>query len=230
MLVREIMTVPAYSLPTGSSLEMAIQLLARAKLSALPVVDADHHVVGIVSEADILRLHLTPDPRAHLRPVEVSEGEWPQLVDEVMTPDPMTVLETADVAELGQMFADTGWKSVPVTHDQVLVGIVSRSDILRAMTMSDSAIRRHLNQEFASLGRARWSVSVTEGQVTVSGTKGGRESRLAQVMASAVPGVRGVVVAGALAARAADTRSTPRSERPQSRAGRTQNSLPDGSA
>ncbi|MEO5983318.1 MAG: CBS domain-containing protein [Pedococcus sp.] len=196
MLVREIMTVPAFSLPTGSSLEAAIQLLARAKLSALPVVDADHHVVGIVSEADILRLHLTPDPRAHLRPVDVPPQPWPQLVDEVMTPDPVTVLESADVAELGQLLADTGWKSVPVTRDRVLVAMVSRSDILHAMTTSDSAIRRHLTREFASVGRAGWSISVREGQVTVSGTRSGRESRLAQVMASAVPGVRSVVIAG----------------------------------
>jgi CBS-domain-containing membrane protein len=53
MLVREIMTVPAHSLPEGSSMEVAIQLLARAHVSALPVVDPDHRVVGIVSEADI---------------------------------------------------------------------------------------------------------------------------------------------------------------------------------
>lgn len=196
MLVRELMTVPAHSVPTGSTLEMAIQLLARARLSALPVVDADHRVVGIVSEADILRLHLTPDPRAHLRPVDVEQGRWPQLVDQVMTPDPVTVLESADVAELGQMLADTGWKSVPVTRERVLVGMVSRSDILRSMTTSDSAIRRNLTREFAALGRARWSVSVAEGEVTVSGTRGGREARLAQVMASAVAGVRRVVVAG----------------------------------
>jgi CBS domain-containing protein len=197
MLVREIMTVPAYSLPAGSSLEAAIQLLARASLSALSVVDAGHEVVGIVSEADILRLHLTLDPRAHLRPVDLEQGRWPQLVDEVMTPDPVTVLETADVAELGQLLADTGWKSVPVTREKVLVGMVSRSDILRAMTTSDSGIRRHLTREFAELGRSRWSVSVVEGEVTVAGARGGREARLAQVMASAVPGVRRVVVAAA---------------------------------
>ncbi|KQU68807.1 CBS domain-containing protein [Phycicoccus sp. Root101] len=196
MLVRELMTVPAHSVRTGSTLELAIQLLARAKLSALPVVDADHRVVGIVSEADILRLHLTPDPRAHLRPMEIEAGPWPRLVDEVMTPDPVTVLETSDVAELGQLLADTGWKSVPVTRDRVLVGMVSRSDILQSMTTSDSVIRRHLTREFAALGRARWSVSVAEGEVTVSGTRGGREARLAQVMASAVAGVRRVVVTG----------------------------------
>lgn len=209
MLVREIMTVPAYSVPGGSSLEMAIQLLARASLSALPVVDSGHEVIGIVSEADILRLHLTPDPRAHLRPVDLEEGRWPQLVDEVMTPDPVTVLETADVAELGQLLADTGWKSVPVTRDKVLVGMVSRSDILRAMTTSDSAIRRHLTREFAELGRARWSVSVAEGEVTVAGTKGGREARLAQVMASAVPGVRRVVVAAGSGSRPEDVSDLP---------------------
>ena len=203
MLVREIMTVPALSLPTGSTLEAAIQLLARAKLSALPVVDADHHVVGLVSEADILRLHLVPDPRAHLRPVEVPQERWPQLVDEVMTPDPVTVLESADVAELGQLLADTGWKSVPVTRDRVLVAMVSRSDILHAMTTSDSAIRRQLTREFAAVGRTGWSISVREGDVTVSGAQGDREARLAEVMASAVPGVRRVVIAGVPAPAAA---------------------------
>ncbi|WP_406830706.1 CBS domain-containing protein [Pedococcus sp. KACC 23699] len=214
MLVREIMTVPAYSLPLGSTLEAAIQLLARAHLSALPVVDGDHRVVGIVSEADILRLQLTPDPRAHLRPVELDEVPWPRLVDEVMTPDPVTVLETADVAELGQLLADTGWKSVPVVRDRVLVAMVSRSDILRAMTTSDSAIRRHLTREFAALGRARWSVSVAEGEVTVTGTRGGREARLAHVMASAVPGVRRVVVAASSQPAAATDRPAAATDRP----------------
>ncbi|MGO4340954.1 CBS domain-containing protein [Pedococcus sp. 2YAF34] len=194
MLVREIMTVPAHSLPLGASMEVAIQLLARAHVSALPVVDPDHRVVGIVSEADVLRVHLVPDPRAHLRPVEAPEDPWPTTLDEVMTPDPVTVMESADVADVGQLLADTGWKSVPVTHDGRLVGIVSRSDILRALTTSDSSIRRHLTREFAELGRARWVVSVNEGQVTVSGTRGKREARLAEVMASAVAGVRRVVV------------------------------------
>ena len=194
MLVREIMTVPAHSLPLGSSMEVAIQLLARAHVSALPVVDADHRVVGIVSEADVLRVHLAPDPRAHLRPVPAPEDPWPTTLDEVMTPDPVTVLESGDGAHLGHLGADTGWKSVPVTHDGRLVGVVSRSDILRALTTSDSSIRRRLTREFAELGRARWAVSVAEGQVTVSGTRGKREARLAEGMASAVPGVRRVVV------------------------------------
>lgn len=194
MLVGEIMTVPAHSLPSRSSLEAAIQLLARAKLSSLPIVDAEHRVVGIVSEADILRVHLAPDPRAHLRPVISPEDPWPSTVDEVMTPDPVTVLESADVAELGQLLADTGWKSVPVTKAGRLVGMASRSDILRALTTSDSSIRRHLRHEFAAVGFAGWSVSSHEGQVTVSGTHDDREARLAEVMAAAVHGVRRVVV------------------------------------
>jgi hypothetical protein len=144
--------------------------------------------VGIVSEADILRLHLTADPRAHLRPVHLVERRWPQPVDEVTTPDPVTVVESADVAELGQLLADTGWTSVPVTRDGGLVAMVSRSDILQAMTTPDSAIPRHLTQEFAAPGQARWSVGVTKGQVAVAGTRHGREARLAEVRASAVPG------------------------------------------
>lgn len=201
MLVREIMTIPAHSLTLGGSMEVAIQLLARAHVSALPVVDHDHRVVGIISEADVLRVHLAPDPRAHLRPVAAPQDPWPTTLDEVMTPDPVTVLESADIADVGQLLADTGWKSVPVTQEGRLVGIVSRSDILRALTTSDSSIRRRLTREFAELGRARWGLSVVEGQVTVTGTRGKREARLAEGMASAVPGVRRVVVTPAEPAR-----------------------------
>ncbi len=194
MLVDEIMTAPAHSLPSGSSLESAIQLLARAKVSSLPVVDAELRVMGILSEADILRVHLAPDPRAQMRPVISPDDPWPDTVNEVMTPDPVTVRESADVAELGQLLADTGWKSVPVTREGRLVGMASRSDILRALTTSDSSIRRRLSHDFAAVGFGGWSVSSHEGQVTVSGTNGDHEARLAEVMASTVHGVRRVVV------------------------------------
>lgn len=194
MLVGEIMTAPAHSLPLSSSLESAIQLLARARVSSLPVVDAELRVVGILSEADILRVHLAPDPRAQLRPVVSPDDPWPDTVNEVMTPDPVTVRELADVAELGQLLADTGWKSVPVTRGGRLVGMASRSDILRALTTSDSSICQRLSQEFAAVGFAGWSVSSHEGQVTVSGTHGDSEARLAEVMASTAHGVRRVVV------------------------------------
>src|ERR1035437_7648747 len=68
MLVREIMTSPAYSVHEDASLEEALKLMATARVTGLPVVDGGGRVVGIISEADLLKEDLEPDPRAHARP------------------------------------------------------------------------------------------------------------------------------------------------------------------
>ena len=67
MLVREIMTSPAYRVLEGATVEAALQVMATASVSSLPVVDPSEHVVGIISEADLLKDRLEPDPRAHMR-------------------------------------------------------------------------------------------------------------------------------------------------------------------
>lgn len=55
-------------------------------------------------------------------------------------------------------------------------------------------MRPRLSREFAAVGGAEWSVRLHEGQVTVSGTHGDREARLAEGIAAAVHGVRCVIV------------------------------------
>jgi CBS domain-containing protein len=104
MLAREIMTSPALSVREDASTQMALTLLARAHLTSLPVVDADGELVGVVSEADVLRTALEPDPRAHLRPAGHG-AELPRTVAEVMTPHPHTAREESDVAELARTFS-----------------------------------------------------------------------------------------------------------------------------
>jgi CBS-domain-containing membrane protein len=194
MLVRELMTSPPTSLRAGSRLEAAVQLLAGQHISAVPVVDPYGHVVGIISEADILRERIAPDPRAHLRPVEEPAEAWHRLVDDVMTPDPVTVQETSDVGHVADVLADTGWKSLPVVNGRRLVGVISRSDLLRALTTPDLAIEERVSDEFAQIGREEWHVEVAEGVVTLRGPMPGRETRLATAIAETAPGVRRVVV------------------------------------
>lgn len=194
MLVRELMTSPATSLRAGSRLESAVQVLAAQHISAVPIVDANHHVVGIVSEADILNERLAPDPRAHVRRVEDPAEPWHRLVDDVMTPDPVTVQENTDVGRAAELMAGTGWKSVPVVRGLQLVGVLSRSDVLRALTTPDIEIEEWVSDELAKIGRDEWRVDVTEGVVTVSGPRPGREARMATAMAGTARGVRRVVV------------------------------------
>ena len=193
MLVHELMTSPATSVPAGSPLEIAVQTLSTRHISALPVVDAHSHVVGVISEADILEERLPADPRAQLRPVEDIVRPWHRLVDDVMT-RPVTVHENSDVARVAELMVERGWKSLPVVRDGHLVGVISRSDVVRALSTPDVQIQSRVAHEFYRIGRDDWRVDVTEGVVSIHGPQPGRETRVARGIAETVQGVRRVVV------------------------------------
>jgi CBS domain-containing protein len=196
MLVRELCTRDVAAVLDDAALDSAIRLLADRGVSALPVVDRGGEVVGIISEADVLRLQLAADPRAHLRPVPGEGSRWPETVREVMTPDPVTAHEGTDVAEVAHLMADTGWKSVPVVDDRkLLVGMVSRSDVIRVLATSDADIAHRVGQLLEETGRGEVVDDVTRGVVTVSGARTARDGRLVEALVSTCRGVRGVVVA-----------------------------------
>ena len=192
MLVREIMTSPALSVPQDASTQMALTLLARAHLTSLPVVDREGHLVGVVSEADVLRTELQPDPRAHLRPTRHPGGQLPRTVTEVMTPHPHTAREETDVADLAHTFSTQSWKSLPVVRDGHLVGVVSRSDVVRALARPDEQIRHDVGRAFARDGQPHWRATVAGGVVEISGASTPRERDLSTALAAAVSGVRRV--------------------------------------
>jgi CBS domain-containing protein len=192
MLVREIMTSPAYSVDEGASVESALQMMAAAKVTSLPVVDRGGHVVGILSESDLLQERLEPDPRAHMRLVPSPSGALSTTVSDVMTVRPHTVREDSDVAELARTLARTGWKSAPVVRGDVLLGVVSRSDVIRAMARPDNEIRDEIARAFGEVGLSAWHAEVTAGVVHVTGTASDRERAAATSIAQSVIGVRRV--------------------------------------
>jgi len=192
MLVREIMTSPAYSVREVASLEEALKLMATTRVTSLPVVDGSDQVVGIISEADLLKTDLEPDPRAHVRPARQPAESLLTTVGQVMTANPHTVWEDSDVAELAHTFATTSWKSVPVVRGGILRGVVSRSDVIRAMSRSDQDIAAEISRTLAETGLQGWQVDVADGVVHVTGTGSDRERRAAISVAQSVKGVRHV--------------------------------------
>ena len=115
MLVGEMMTRPALTVRDNARPEVAVHLPAKQRLTMLPVVDAENHLVGVVSEADLVGLPELPDPRAHLRPVSSAPpAQGPARVAELISGPPQTTSEQADVAEL---FRRTSSKSLPVMGD-----------------------------------------------------------------------------------------------------------------
>ena len=192
MLVREIMTSPAYSVHQDASLEEALKLMASARVTGLPVVDGGGRVVGIITEADLLKEDLEPDPRAHARPARQPAESTLTRVGQVMTAHPHTVREDNDVAELAHVFASTSWKSVPVVRGDVLLGVVSRSDVIRAMARPDKEIAAEINRTLTETGLHAWHVDVIDGVVHVTGTASDRERAAVTSIAQSVKGVRHV--------------------------------------
>jgi CBS domain-containing protein len=173
--------------------------MADRGFAALPVVDGGGAVIGIVAEADVLRNRLPEDPRLHVRR-DAGDGRVPPLlVGELMTTAVRTVLPTTDVAELAHFFLDEGLRSVPVLDHERLVGIVSRRDVLRALSRADDEIGgdvRRLVDSYTG-GTDDWSVTVTEGVVDLrlpSDEDAAADIDTVRTLARTVPGVVAVRV------------------------------------
>jgi CBS domain-containing protein len=136
VLAREIMSTDVVTVSPTTSVQAARALLADRHISCLPVVE-DEHVVGVVSETDLIRFSVAPDQRAHARTVVVANAWPPETVGQVMTVDPYVAHGNSDVADIALAFEVMTWKSVPVVDHGVLVGVVSRSDVLRELAAAD---------------------------------------------------------------------------------------------
>lgn len=191
VLVKEVMTTPAVMVDRTSTVKQAIRLLYEQNITAAPVIDENGHMVGIVSEMDLLRGQFEADPRAFARPAAPTTSPPPTLVEEVMTPNVKTIHESGDVADLVELMITTSVKSVPIVRDREVVGIVSRRDLMGVLAHGDDRIRddvvtalRELSVETAS-----WQVSVHDGIVELHGRADERSERIADIIARTVPGV-----------------------------------------
>jgi CBS domain-containing protein len=200
MRARDIMTSPVHVIWRNAPVESAAELMAAASVTALPVVDANGELVGMVSEGDVLRQRVPPDPTAHLlRPAEPA-GDRPATVGEVMSGDPLTTEPEADVADVADTMLRHDVRSMPVLVDGAVVGIISRRDILRAVVRGDDVLTlevQHRLDEFAD-GPRRWTAVVRGGTATVSGGYADETERaVVQVLARTVPGIAAVEVGAA---------------------------------
>ena len=180
MHARDIMTRPVVSTTPETSLRDAISLIVENGFAALPVVDEAGRVIGIVSESDAL----TAGP-----------GQQHTTVAAAMS-SPVEVLSPrSDVSTIAARMVHGRVRSIPVVEAGLLVGIVARRDVLRALIDDDATIAsniRALLDDFAGSRRA-WEIDVAEGRVVVSGEfADGAEQRVVETLARSVSGVRHV--------------------------------------
>ena len=192
MLVRDVMTADPITVTPDTGVKSALKRLAHVGITSLPVVDEQRRLCGILSEADLIREAVEVDPRAHERPVTMQPVAAAQTVEDVYTRSPVAIRPDDDVATAVDVMGAKGFKSLPVVDDRHrLVGIVSRSDVVRALARDDALIADDIIRVFRDLGHTDWVVEVIDGVVEITGLDAAHHS-LAHTIARTVPGVVGV--------------------------------------
>ena len=193
MLVRDLMTDDAVTVRVDTAVKAALATLAEHRITSVPVVDDEGRVRGILSEADLLRELVTPDPRGQETLRDEEPHDHARVVGEVMTPDPVTVTPSTDVAVVVERWSATGAKSVPVLDpDGRLVCVLSRSDVVDVLARSDQSLAAEVSALLAQVGVEGWSVEAVDGTVLLGGPDGSPQRALAHVVARTVAGVVGV--------------------------------------
>lgn len=141
----ELMTRDVALVHPETSLLQAIKLMATRRISGMPVVDEAGNVVGVISEGDLLRWHEAYSEKQARWLDMLAEGFEPassflqeiyaehRKVKAVMSRGVTTVPEEMPAREIANLMHSKDIKRVPVLRDGKLVGIVARSDLVRAL-------------------------------------------------------------------------------------------------
>jgi CBS domain-containing protein len=192
MQAHEVMTRDVVTIGVDDSIRHAAQLLAERRVTSLPVLDQDDRVVGIVSEADLIRDRMPSDPRSHLRPDDHVQPDPSRLVREVMTEPVVCLAASADTADLAALMLDNNVRAIPIVDGAHLVGIVSRRDLLRTLLRPDDGIIHDVSERLDDYSGEpdRWQVTVVDGVVSIAGPfTGPDQQRIVTSLVRTVPGV-----------------------------------------
>lgn len=216
MRAKDIMSREIVCVGVEESVFDAAELLLSSRVSAAPVTNDKGAIVGIVSEADLVRRAEigTAGKKTWLGRLLDSEASaardfvaaQTRRVVDVMTKDVVTADEDATLSELVELMERHDIKRVPIVRAGSVVGIVSRADLLRALLSrepggpalqpTDRALRENVVDALENRAwTSRWPINVyaNDGVVHLWGFVEGKEVRDAyRVAAENVPGVRRV--------------------------------------
>lgn len=182
MHARDILSRPVVTVRAETPLRDAVTLLTGHGFAALPVVDEQGKVIGMLSESDAMTAAAGPETTT---------------VEAAMTVPVEVVTPATDTATIADRMLTARLRSMPVVEAGLLVGIVSRRDLLRALLNDDGTIEakiRALLDDYAG-SRRQWTIEVSDGGVTIRGIYAdSSEEHLVAALARTVDGVRHVEV------------------------------------
>jgi CBS domain-containing protein len=204
MTVDDAMTRTVVSVRPELPLKDVARLLVGHGISGLPVVDQQNRVVGVVSEADLLVKETGPAAVEHRRLERIRGASrdtktslakaHATTAGEAMTSPALTIDRRATLHAAATLMVGRGINRLPVTEDGVLVGIITRADLVRAFVRSDEELAETIRQEIVlgamSLDPVLFDISVTGGIAKVRGRVDRRsDAELLERLIRTVPGI-----------------------------------------
>jgi CBS domain-containing protein len=201
MRIQEIMTREVITVTPETPLKDVARLLVAHGISGVPVCGPNGTVLGVVSEADVLRKEegIAPElarPLAWL--VRHLDGELGKIgahtAGESMSAPALTVRPTQHVSEVARLMVDYSVNRLPVVAKDGLVGIVSRADLVRAFVRSDSEIEHEIRNDVLVrtmlLEPGEVDVVVEDSVVTLRGhVRAKQDAEIVERCVRRVPGV-----------------------------------------
>ena len=217
MIASDVMTRNVISISPEATVSDAVQMMLERGISGLLVVDASGMLVGVVTEGDLLRrdelgtqrhrswwLRLIASPGRQAADFTRTHG---RKVGDVMTHDVLSIEADASLTDIVALMEQHRIKRVPVVADEHVVGVVSRADLLRALSVAardnsrpaadDRTIRDHI---LKTLAHESWApkttlnVTAMNGVVDLWGTiSNDQERRAIGIIAENAPGVTKVI-------------------------------------
>ena len=206
MRADQIMTRQLITVGPETPVVEAANAMLQHHVSGLPVIDAAGKLIGIISEGDFIRRVEIGTQRERGRWLRFLVGagrvaadfvhERGRKVREIMTPDPVTIAEDTPLTEIVSALDQHDIKRLPVVRREKLVGIVTRSDLLRAVadlardlpdsTADDDKIRTRVRESIESSDWApsRFNVIVRDRVVYLSGIVTDERCRQAAIVAA----------------------------------------------
>jgi len=181
------MTTDVIVVSPDTPIKDAARLMFRHRVSGLPVCDETSCLVGIITEADFLRIEVAREAAADPEPIET--------VGQVMNRGVVTVGPDVPLAEAAKMMVFQDVKRLPVVdEDDRILGIIARLDVVAAFTRPDEVIEDEIREDLVRrvlfVDPDDIEVSVVDGVVRFSGEIGTRnESRLIEELARRLDGV-----------------------------------------
>jgi CBS domain-containing protein len=112
------MTTDVITVKDQTPIREAIEILVEKEISGLPVIDDEKKLVGLITEKDLLKLIFTG---------EIDLG----IVADYMTREVVALDEETDLLDVCEYLMDKNFKRIPILKNDILVGIISRRDMIK---------------------------------------------------------------------------------------------------